>query len=172
MRERKFFVHGADVDDFSRAICLPKVTHDRLRYKKHALQVDIEHSIEIRFRHIPEISAFLQARVIDEDIDFAEGRDGLFDEPLAVRNISDIRLKSGRAPLHLGYSLDYFVRTFFVLAIADGDIRAFARQTLRDRAADSLIAACYGGYFALQSIGHHSSYCFFQITTRSLAIEA
>src|SRR5260221_1717008 len=145
MRERQFFVHGADVDDFSRAICLPKVTHHRLRYKTHALQVDIENSIEIRFGHVPEISAFLQAGVIDEDIDFAEGRDGLFDESLAVGNASNISLKSGRAPLHLGYSLDYFVRAFFVLAIADRDVRTFACATLRDRAPDSLISACDGG---------------------------
>src|SRR5260370_28013744 len=59
MRKWQFFVHRADIDDFSRAPRLPKVTHHRLRYKKHALQVDIENGIEIRFGYIPEIRAFL-----------------------------------------------------------------------------------------------------------------
>ena len=148
MRKRKFFVDRTDIDDFSRAICLAKVTDYRLRYKKHALQVDVENGVEIRFGHVPEVGAFLEAGVVDEDIDLAEARDGLFDESLAVGNASDIRLKGGSASLHLGYSFYYFVRAFFVLAITDRNVGAFACETLRDCASDPLVATGYGGYFA------------------------
>jgi hypothetical protein len=149
MRKRKLFVDRTDIYDFSGPVCLPKMTDDRLRYKKHALQVDVENGVEVRFGHVPKVRAFLEAGVVDEDIDLAEARDGLFDESLAVGNASDIRLKSGSASLHLCYSFYYFVRAFFVLAITDRNVGAIARETLRDRASDSLIAAGYGGYFAL-----------------------
>src|SRR5258708_1686721 len=168
MRERELFVDRTDIDDFPRAIGLPKVTHDRLGHKKHTLQVDIENGVEIRFGHIPEVRAFLHAGVIDEDIYFAEARDGLFNESLPVGNDSDVGLKGGRALLHLGYSRYYFVRAFFVLAITDRDVRAFSRQTLCNRTSDSLIAAGYGGYFALQPIGQDFLLCFPRVTTRIL----
>jgi hypothetical protein len=41
MGKRKFFVDGADVDDFPRPTCLPKVTNHSLRHKKHALRLTI-----------------------------------------------------------------------------------------------------------------------------------
>src|SRR5258708_31330247 len=157
MRERKFLVVGGDIDYFSGSVCLPEVTHYRLRHKKHALQVDVENGVEIRFGHVPKVRAFLDAGVVDENIDLAEARDGLFDESLAVGNASDIRLKSSSASLHLCYSFYYFVRAFFVLAITDRNVGAIACETLRDRASDSLIAAGYGRYFALQSIGNHNA---------------
>src|ERR1700756_4028631 len=158
MRKRKFLVYGADVDDFPRPVCLPEVTHDRLGYEKHAFQVDVQNGVEIRFRHVPEVGAFLKAGVVDEDIDLAEARDGLCDESLAVGNITDVRLKGrGAALCRRCYSLHYFIRPLLVFAIADRDTRAFAGQTLRDRASDPLIAAGYGSYFALQSIGQDPS---------------
>ena len=51
---------------------LPEMTHHRLRYEKHALQIDVENSVEILFRHVPEVRAFLESRVVDEDVDLPE----------------------------------------------------------------------------------------------------
>src|SRR6266853_992337 len=99
MRKWQFLVDRTDIDDFPRPIRLTKMTHDGLRYEKHALQVDVENGVEIGFRHIPEVRPFLQTRVIDQDIDLAEAGDSLLDESLAVGNLSDIRLKSGGAAL-------------------------------------------------------------------------
>src|SRR5579862_128966 len=50
MRERQFFVHGTDVDDFSGAPCLAEMAYHRLRDKKHSLQVDVQDGVKIFFR--------------------------------------------------------------------------------------------------------------------------
>jgi hypothetical protein len=148
MREREFFVHRADIDDFSGAPCLPEVMHNCLRCKKHALQVDIQNGVEILFRYIPEVRPFLETRVVDEDVDPSKSRDGLLDEPLAVGDLSDVSLKSGGAPFPGGDSVHYFVCSFLVFPIADCDVGAFLCQTLRDRTPDPLITARYSRYFA------------------------
>jgi len=152
MREREFLVHRADIDDFPRAPCLPQLTHHCLCYKKHSLQVDIENRVEIRLRHVPEVRPFLQTRVVDENVDFSKNRDGLLDESLAVGNLSDVSLNGSRAPFHSGYSVHYFVRTFFVRAIADRNVGAFPRQVLRDRTSDPLVATRYSGDLTCQPI--------------------
>src|SRR5215469_14115212 len=149
VRERKFFVHGADVDNFPWAICLPKMAHEFLRHKKHAFEVDVENGVEICFGYIPEVGAFLKAGIVDEDVDLAEGGDGLLDELLSIRHDTDVGVKGSGPPPYLGYSFDYVVRPLFVFAIADGDVGAFAGETLRDRSSNSLIAAGYGGYLTL-----------------------
>src|SRR4029077_1153256 len=138
---------------FAGPVCFPEVTHYCLRHKKHALQVDIENGVEIRFRHIPEIRPLLQARVIDQDVDPAEAGDSLLDELLAIRDSADIRLKGrGAALCRRRDPLHHFIRTLLILAIADPHIRALACETLRDGAANPLIAACYDGYLSLQLI--------------------
>jgi hypothetical protein len=152
MRERQFFVHRADIDDFPRTARLPQVAYDRLRYKEHPFEVDVQNGVEIRFGHIPEVRSFLQTCVVDEDIDLSERRDGLFDESLSVRDLSDIGLKRSSSPLRRFNSAHYFVCPVLVLAIADGNVSAFLRQTFRNRSSNSLIAARYSGYFACQPV--------------------
>src|SRR5215467_3300325 len=158
MRERQFFMHRADVDDFSGASGLAKVTHCSLRHKEHALQVDVQNGVEIVFRHIPEVGSFLETGIVHKDVDLAESRDGVVNESLPFRNLPYICLK-GYCAL-LGCRADtrsHFVRPSFVLAIADRDVGAFAGQSLRDRPANPLIPARYGGHLASQSIWQHSS---------------
>src|SRR5215469_4441597 len=106
VRKRKFFVHGADVDDFPRAICLPKMAHEFLRHEKHAFEVHVENGVEVCFGYVPEVGAFLEAGIVDEDVDLAEGCDGLLDEFLSIRYDTDVGLKGSGPPLDLGYSFD------------------------------------------------------------------
>src|SRR5215470_10591952 len=153
MGERQFFVHRADVDDLSRTPRLTKVTHDRLRYKEHALQVDVQNGIEIAFRHVPKVGALLETGVVHKDVDLAESRDGLINESLPFGNLPDVRLKSHRALLGCGSdSRRHFVSASFVLAVADRDVGSITGQALRDRTPYSLIAARYRRHFACQSI--------------------
>ena len=153
MRKWEFLVHGAYVDDFPGTICLPEVTHYGLRYKEHPFEVDVENGVEIRFRHVPEIRAFLQPRVIDQDIDLAEAPNSLLYKLLAIGNLADIRLKGCGAPLcRRRDSLHHFIRALLILAIADRHIRALACEALRDGAANPLIAAGYDSYLPLQPI--------------------
>src|SRR5216684_3301260 len=119
-----------------------------LRDKKHSLQVDIQNGVKILFCHVPKVRSFLQTRVVDEDIDLSKSRDGLFDESLPVRDLSDIGLKRSSSPLRSCNSAHYFVCAVLVLAIADGHVGAFLRQTLRNRPSNPLVAARYGGYLS------------------------
>src|SRR5499427_2045182 len=153
MRERQFFMHRADVDDFPRAAGLSKVTHCRLRHKEHALQVDVQDGVEIVFRHVPEVRALLETGIVYKDVDLTESRDGLVNKSLSVGNLPDVRLKSYGALLgRRGDTRSHFVRASFVLAIANRDVGAIAGQTLRDRAANALIPARYRGHFSVQTI--------------------
>src|SRR5258708_19565685 len=103
VREGQLFVHRADVDDFSRTSGLPKVAHHRLRGKEHALQIDVQNGVEILFGHVPEISAFLKPRVVDENVDLSEARHRLRDEPLSIGNLANVRLESSRTAFRGGY---------------------------------------------------------------------
>src|SRR5262249_16504543 len=119
---------------------------------------DVQYGVEIVFRYIPEVSTLLETSIVHKDVDLAESGDGLVNKSLPFGNLSDVRLKRYRALLGcLGDTGSHFVRTRFVLAIANRDIGAFTGQAFRDRAPDSLIAACYRGHFSVQSIWQHSS---------------
>ena len=118
----------------------------------------IENGVEIRFRHVPEIRAFLQTCVIDQDIDLAEAPDSVLDELLAIGDLADVRLKGcGAALCRRRDPLHHFIRALLILAIADRHIRALACEALRDSAANPLVAAGYDGYLPLQPILQHSS---------------
>src|SRR5215475_6449435 len=120
MRERQFFMHRADVDDFSGAPALAKVTHSRLRHKEHALEVDVQ-----------EVRALLETGIVHKDVDLAESRDGLVNESLSFGNLPDVRLKSHCALLGCrSDARSHFVRPSFVLAIADRDVGSIAGQAL------------------------------------------
>src|SRR3981189_2568067 len=123
------------------------MAHHRLRDEKHSLQVDAEPGVKTFFRHVPEVRSYFQTCVVDKNVDLSERRDGLFNESLPVRNLSDVGLKRGSSPLRSRDSTHHFVRPRLVLAIADGHVGAFLRQAFRDRPSNSLVAAGYGGYF-------------------------
>src|SRR6266436_4268279 len=152
MRERQFLVHRTDVDDFSGAPCLPEMAHHRLRDKKHSLQIDVQNGVEIFFRHVPKVRSFLQTRVVDKNVDLSKSRDGLFNESLSVRDLSDIGLERSSPPLRSRNSTHYFVRPLLVLAIADGNVGPLLRQTFRNRPSNSLVTARNCGYFPCQPI--------------------
>src|SRR5258708_7549023 len=133
------------------------MAYHRLRDKNLSLQFDVQNGVKIFFRYVPEVRSFLQTCVVDQDVDFSESRDGLFNESLPVRDLSDIGLKRGSSPLRSRNSAHYFVRPRLVLAIADGHVGAFLRQAFRNRPSNSLVAARYGGYLTCQPIFQNSS---------------
>jgi len=75
------------------------MAYHRLRDKKHSLQVDVQHGVKIFFRHVPRSPLVSPDLRVDQDVDFSESRDGLFNASLSVRNFSDIGLKRGSSPL-------------------------------------------------------------------------
>src|SRR5258705_3951040 len=95
MREGKFLVDRADVDDLSAGLRRHAILNKGLRDEKQPFQVDVEHGVEIRFRGMPEVGAALESSVIDEDVDFAELSRGIRDKFLSVVDAADVVLKSG-----------------------------------------------------------------------------
>src|SRR5262249_15402732 len=155
---RQFFMHRADVDDFSGAPTLAKVTHCGLRDKEHALEVDVQDGVEVVFGDVPEVGALLETGIVHKDVNPAESRDGLVNESLTFRDFPYVCLKCYGALLGCrGDTRSHLVRASFVLAVADRDVGAFASQALRDRPTNPLIPARYRGNFACQSIWQHSS---------------
>jgi hypothetical protein len=153
---------------FPRPSGLTKVAHHRLSYKKHSLQIDVENGVEILFRHVPAVRAFLEACIVDEDVHLSEGCDSLFDKSPAVGDDPHVGLKRSRASLCSGNAFHDFVRPRLVLAIADRYIGAFLRQTLRYCTSDSLITARYSSNFSRQSICQDSSSRFSSSRKRNL----
>src|SRR5258708_23594891 len=143
VREGQLFVHRADVDDFSRTSGLPKVAHHRLRGKEHALQIDVQNGVEILFGHVPEISAFLKPRVVDENVDLSEARHRLRDEPLPIGNLANVRLGSSRTAFRGGGCFPPFVPALPLFSIKDYPVLPLPFPAPRRRPSHSLISRPY-----------------------------
>src|SRR5207249_11383258 len=69
VRERELFVHGADVDNLAWTPGGFALLNEGLRGKKHPLQVDIQHGIEIAFGDVPERRVLFDAGVVDQHVE-------------------------------------------------------------------------------------------------------
>ncbi len=148
MREGQFFVDRADVDDFAAGFGFHLVPDERLGDEEEALQIYVQDEIVIFFGDFPEIGAAFDTGVVDEDIDFAELRGGLFHEALAVGELGDVALDGGGFGAFVAETLDDGFRSGSVGEVADGDGGAFLDETLGDAQADALIASGDGDYFS------------------------
>jgi hypothetical protein len=82
----------------------------------------------------------LLARIVDEDVQSAELVDRLSDHPIGEILLAEIA-GDGDRPAALGFDDRLRLRRIVMLAqIGDRDVRAFAREQGRDRAADALSA--------------------------------
>ncbi len=80
MREGQFFVDAAEGDGFSAGLGLATVIDESLGDEERAFEIYVEHKIVVGFGDFPEIGAAFEAGVVDEDVDAAEGSDGVVDE--------------------------------------------------------------------------------------------
>ena len=66
MPERKLFVNRSDVDDFPAGVFVSRTGRDAIFYEglgneKQSLEIDVQHSVEVRFGHVPETGAALES---------------------------------------------------------------------------------------------------------------
>ena len=105
---------------------------------------------------------FLERRVVDQDVQLAECRNGLFHGLLAKVEALDVARNQEAAPaLGLDVALGFF-RIFVLVQVHDGHVGAFAREQHRDGPADAGVAAGDDGDFpvelaaALVRLGHEA----------------
>ena len=99
------------------------------------------------FGDIPEIGVMFEARVVDQDIEFAQLSDGVVDEMLAIGNFPYITLNSNCAAALFRDFGDNFLRASLVGAVADGYVCAVLSEAFGNGAADALIASSDGDGF-------------------------
>src|ERR1043166_2730123 len=148
MRKRQLLVHGAYVDDLSRTPRLLEMAHDALRGKEYPFQIQIHDRVVLLLGHVPEIVALLDAGVVDEDVDLAEGFQPLIDEAIGATDARQISFDDGRFCVGRFDECASFLRAFIVPMIIDDDVRTAPSQALGDRLSDSLAAAGDNGDFS------------------------
>ena len=84
---------------------------------------------------------FLDARVVDEDVDFSERLDALLDEPAIVGGVGEIASEDDRLAAHRLDLCFGFICPLVARAVVDQNVGAFLRETKCDGLADSLGAA-------------------------------
>src|SRR6266576_3032436 len=128
MRKGKFFVDRADVNDFAARFRRHAVFYKRLGDEKQSFQVDVEHRVEIRFRHVPEIRAALESGIVHKDVDLAELRSSVGDEFLSFNGTADVVLKPRDAAASLLNTRNDFVRAGLVRSVAERYFCSFFRK--------------------------------------------
>src|SRR2546428_3228716 len=126
---------GGDVHDHAAAPG-DHLARDALQAEEDALAVDPHDAVPVLFGEIHDVGAARDAGVVDEDIDLAEGVDGLADHPVDALEVADVgpegqALAAERADgvgRRLGGPL---------LEVDRYDVRAALRQGQRRRAADA-----------------------------------
>src|SRR6266481_5741700 len=96
----KFFVDRADVDDFPAGVFVSRTGRDAIFYEglgneKQSFEIDVQHSVEVRFGHVPEIGAAFESGIVYKHVDFAELCGGVGDKFLALADAADVVLKTG-----------------------------------------------------------------------------
>ncbi len=156
MGEGEVLMHRADVDDLARRLAALQVLHESLRGEEGALQVRVQDEVVVVFRHVPERGVLFHARVVDEDVDLAQGGDAAGNELVDRGDRAEVRADGHRAPAcGLNLCLDR-VRFFRMRVIVDDDVGAFLREADRDGGSDALAASrdeCdFSGEFHIREI--------------------
>ena len=68
MREDHVLVDGADVDDSAGLFGVAKPADEGLGDEERALEIDVEDGVIVGLGDVPEVGAFLDAGVVDEDV--------------------------------------------------------------------------------------------------------
>ncbi len=118
--------------------------------EKHPENVRIKHSVELLVGDFFEQNEFVNAGVVNKDVDLAERFFRFSEKPLDIRPLRDVCLNCNRSAPGFAKLIDNFVRIRFREGVVDHYRCAFCRKRLRDARADSLRRARYHCNFSLQ----------------------
>jgi hypothetical protein len=100
--------------------------------------VYVEDLVEVRFGDGLNGGEFVNAGVVDEDIQAAESFDGCFDELLRIGGLGDIATDCDGFASVGGYGGDYDVRASFAGGVVDHHGGAFGGERFGDGGSDTL----------------------------------
>ncbi len=117
--------------------------------EKHAKNVHIEHSVKLLLRYFFERDEFINAGVVDQDIDFSEGFLRFSEEPVDFCLLRDIAPNRDRFPSALTNFVDHAIRVLFRRSIVNDHGRTVRRELFRYAGADSLRRPGYHCNFSI-----------------------
>src|SRR5215469_1694792 len=143
-RPRNDLVNGADAEDLARRAgdfpphtASAELAYRLARAEELAREVDAQHAIPLRERHLMKARVLLQARVVDEDVDCPELLERTAEHSLNLLLVGDVRLQRERAH-SFGTDLgSERLRLVLTAHVVDDYVRARFPEAQRDRAADA-----------------------------------
>ena len=128
-----------------------------MRDEEGAFEVEVEDGVVVGFGDVPEVSAFLDAGVVDEDVAAAELIPGGVDEGLAAGGFGDVGLHGDGLSASLGGDLFLGIfGAFGVAVVVDDEGCAFAGEADGDGLADAGGGSCDDGDFACKTTFGHA----------------
>ena len=109
---------------------------DRLRAVVDALQVDVDHAVELVVGHLLQLRVLHDARVVDERVDAAPFRHDALDHPGDAFLVGDVDPEGERLAAAVG-DFPGDVPGGLLVDVADGDLGAFLGELERGRVADA-----------------------------------
>jgi hypothetical protein len=140
----------ADVDD---AGALAELLHRRLGGEQEPQDVDVEHLVELVLGDVRDRREFIDAGIVDQDVEAAVGRDRGVDYALRLGGLRDVAVRGDGLAARLLDDAHDGVGALLARRIVDDDRGAFGRQGLGDRRPDSLRCAGDNGDLT-RELGH------------------
>jgi hypothetical protein len=123
-----------------------------LRRENQAENIQIELPVEMLLGDLFEREEFINARVVDKNVELAKGLLRFGKQAFDVRFLGDVRLHRNRLAALRGDFADDLVRAGLAGSVVDDDGRAVRGELFGDGSADAFGRACDHGHFARQFI--------------------
>ena len=154
MQEGDVLVDGGDVDDPPAAARIEHELRRGLGGEERPLEVDAHDEVEARLAHVGERLADLDAGVVDQDVEAAEGLVRVAHEALGLARYADVRAQCDRLPAQLLDPGGDGARAVAAAVVVHRHVGALAREAQRDGLADAAGAAGDERSLALESHAH------------------
>jgi hypothetical protein len=125
-----------------------------LRCEDESEHVEVKLLVKMLDSHVLQRSEFIDARVIDENVELVERLFRLRKKALDIRLLGDVCLDGDRCPAFAADLVHDPVGPFLTARVVDDDGGPFISQVLRDGGADALGRSRNDSHFAYKSLGH------------------
>lgn len=140
MGEGQFLVNRANIDDLAGTLGVHPVADGGLGDEKDALEVHVEHEVEVLFGDVPKISVALESGVVDENVNATELLDGFGDDILTFADFAGVALNGKASYSEFIYVGDGGVGALLIGAETDGYVGSLLSESQGDAAADTLVS--------------------------------
>src|SRR3984957_9844173 len=156
---------GPDVDD---AGAFAEVLGGGLSGEQEAEDVEVENLVELRLGDGFERAEFVDAGIIDQDIDLFVGLLGFGEELVDVGLLGDVALNGDGFAALADDFVDDFVRALFAGGVINDDRGAFGAELPGDGGADAFRCAGDDRYFPFEFLGHERNLLYAALLCRAV----